>query len=108
MSVAETIRAACVGRVIRRGPWSDTDGSMDALHAVLVAHGAWKPGQSRIRQLCKLLDVDAFWIHCFLMGFDRNYQIMYRHESDSGKVWWSQDPVSKLGITIAREVVQQP
>lgn len=97
---AELIRRACQGRKILPGPWTQ-DGSVCALQAVLECNG-WFQGEPRIPKLCEILGVDAFWIHRFFMGFDRNHQIKIIHEDDKESI----DEVSRLGIMIRKECVK--
>lgn len=85
-------------------PWSAADGSCCALQAVLDRSG-WQPGEPRLPTLCAILGVDSFWLHRFMMGFDRNHQIKFT-SGDDGDHTETLDEVSGLGIKIAREFVK--
>lgn len=99
-SAFTAIRAACAGRTIVRGPWSDMRGGVCALQAVVEAAG-WKPGETRLPVVHAALGVDAFWIHRFLLGFDRGHQVMFLDKDGNEK---EPDPVSKAAIALAKEM----
>jgi hypothetical protein len=112
------IRQACEkiqaqGIKICRGPWYTF--SADRLVQECCAMGAVllvaevpypedlvKPGF--LKEACRILEVDAFWMQRFWMGWDRGHQVKFYSEKN-GKTYESDDEVSAFGISLAREFV---
>jgi hypothetical protein len=60
-----------------------------------------KPGI--VAAACEFLEVDAFWLYRFWMGYDRGYQILISRDLGSGdkkKTVTKKDDVSEFGIQL--------
>ena len=126
MKQEDLIREACIwaaehGYQIRRGclfDWtkpgedgipvrSEQPTACDATGAVLLKNGLGekfsKEGMYKgwVADLCKILDVDGFWLYRFWMGFDRNFQILIVVDEKHSKT----DETARLGIQIAKDFV---
>lgn len=115
------IREACAEmpvrgiRLIYGGAWfewsSDRIIATDPIGAVLIAREALPTGldpkrpetlvrPGLVEAACKTLDVDAFWLYRFWMGFDRGFLIRVINDKDQE----SRDDVSEWGIALAKEL----
>lgn len=77
----------------------------DATGAILLENKStllhFEPGW--MKELCKFLDVDSFWLWRFWMGWDRNFQVLVENTSKGGHTTFSRDEVARLGIKLAKE-----
>lgn len=102
-------------QIVRGGPWFDWTGpgqsivACDAVGAVLLKNGlVTKPSPTPetpgyMRLAAKQLDVDAFWLRRFWMGWDREHHVtLVIKEKESEKE--TKDDVSAFGISLWKEM----
>ncbi len=109
----ETIRSACIaardrGLRLHRGPWfnlnADTIVGCCAIGAVLLdlPRPADLSNPGFVKAACDRLDVDAFFLQRFWMGWDRGHVVTLVREKD-GKSSESKDEISGAALALARE-----
>jgi len=98
---------------IVRGPLfifseSDKVTACDAIGAVLLVEKSNKLHfeSGWLKEACKLLDVDSFWLWRFWMGWDRKFQVLVEHKGKGDHSTFSDDDVAKLGIRLAKQYVK--